>query len=92
MYSDFVAFVDGGSIVPYFMDDCVYIPTPALITFKFEYDFKIYYKSYNRYFVGIHCSKTVREIHAGDFKRVFALYEDRNKEKLSTRFQQVFDF
>jgi hypothetical protein len=80
MYEDFVNFVDGGSYVPYFQDNCKYSYLPNIISSKFDYEFKTYYKSCNKYFVGVPFSKFVREIRASDFHHMFNLYEIKNKK------------
>ena len=89
---DFIAFVDNGSLVPYFVDGAKYHYKPNIISTQFEYDFKTYYKSYNNYFVGVPFSKFVRPIKASDFNMMKQKYEARHKESLKTTTQLVFSF
>jgi len=94
MYKDFIAFVDGGSRVPYYMDNCTYYPRPQNIKEVFEYEQKTYYKTSRNYYVGVAFSQFVREITAQDYKTIQKLkndsctYEDKSK-KLK---QLVFSF
>ncbi|MFA6195644.1 MAG: hypothetical protein WC656_03255 [Sulfurimonas sp.] len=92
LYSDYVAFVDGGSLVKYFDDSATYYPIPQTITMQFEYEFKIYYKSYHKYYVGISCNQFVREIHAKEFKMMLDLAEKRETSNIKTRLKLSFDF
>lgn len=82
MFKDYVAFVDGGSVVPYFVDGAKYTIKPNVYSEYFEYGMKEFYKSFNNYYVGIGSSKFVRPIHAGDFKRVKELYLARGQESI----------
>lgn len=91
-YKDFVAFVDSGSKVPYFVNDCKYVMKPNIISIQFNYDFKTFYKSYNKYYVGVAFSQFVRHITAQDFKMMQELYEIRNKLSIDLHTQLVFDF
>ncbi len=90
-YEDFAMFVDGNSKVPYFVKEAKYVQKPNIISCQFEYDFKIYYKSYNRYYVGIACNRFVRPITAQDFNTIKSLVENRNKENISTKLQLCFE-
>jgi len=90
-YTDFVAFVDGGSIVPYFVTGAKYVQKPNNVHTHFSYDFKDYYKSYNSYYVGVGFSQFVRPIHAKDFQTMFNLYEEREKLSVKKHTQLVFD-
>lgn len=89
LYSDFVAFLDAGAVVPYFFDGAHYIPKPELIHEELRFDFKVYFRSFNRYFVGIDGRLLVREITAQDYKRVFALV---NKEPIKKAIQLFLEF
>lgn len=90
-YKDFIAFVDSGSKVPYFMTDCKYVMKPNIISIEFQYDFKTFYKSYNKYYVGVAFSKFVRPITAQDFKMMLELHEVRNAEITKLHMQLAFD-
>jgi len=92
VYSDFVAFVDDGSLVPYFAKNVKYRQKPNVISAKFTYDFKDYYKSYNDYYVGVSFSQFVRKITAQDFNMMRELYEKKEKLSLNIHTQLVFDF
>lgn len=92
LYSDFVAFVDGGSKVKYFDDSATYFPKPQTIIKQFEYEFKIYYKTPHRYFVGIACNQFVKEIHAKEFNMMLELAEKREISNIKTGLQLSFDF
>ena len=85
---DFVNFIDGGCPVPYHMDGAKYVYKPNIINDIFEYEFKIYYKSYNRYFVGIASSQFVRPIFASDFKLMKQIKED-SIYKNARKFKQL---
>ncbi len=91
-YREFVAFVDSGSKVPYYMNNCKYVTKPNVISVQFTYDFKIFYKSYNSYYVGVPFSKFVRHITRQDFYIMKDLYEIRNNEVVKLHKQLVFDF
>ena len=91
-YKEFIVFVDSGSKVPYFVNNVKYVYKPNVISTQFTYDFKLYYKSYNNYYVGVPFSKFVRPITAQDFKMMKELYELRNSEAVKLHHQLVFDF
>ena len=90
-YEDFVAFVDSGSGVPYYVTNAKYVYKPNIFSFTFTYDFKIYYKSYNNYYVGVPFSDFVRSINAQDFNVMKELYELRENESVKVKTQLVFD-
>ena len=90
-YEDFARFVDGESIVPYFVKEAKYTSKPNIISCQFDFEFKTYYKSYNNYYVGIACNSFVRPITAQDFKRVKELAEQREKKSISTKLQLFFE-
>lgn len=92
-YSDFVAFFDGGSRVPFFSKNGRYTTKPNIISVQFDYEFKTYYKSYNHYFVGIACDKLVRFIYRDEFEMMLALYNktEENKVNINQGLQLVFD-
>lgn len=91
VYEDFVHFVDDGSKVPYFMNDVKFTVKPKIIHHQFEYEFKIFYKSFNSYYVGVDFSQFVRSIRSSDFKMMLELYEQKNIT-MSKAKQLVFDF
>ena len=92
MYRDFVSFADSGSLVPYFMVNCTYVPRPNHINEVFEYEQKTFYKSSRKYYVGVPFSQFVREITAQDFKMVRKLkgelctYKENRKKQLEFLF------
>jgi hypothetical protein len=93
---DFRLFVDGGSPVPYYVDGAVYVIKPTVIQEVFEYQLKIFYRSFNEYSVGVPFSQFVRPISASDFKLMKQLKEDsqykNNTNKVVHLKQLVFDF
>jgi len=91
LYLDFVAFVDSGSKVKYFDDSAKYYPTPITITKQFEYEFKIYYKCFNRYYIGVSFNNWVRKIHAKEFYMMLELAEKREISNIKTRLQLSLD-
>jgi len=92
VYNDFVAFVDSGSLVPYFVSGVKYRQKPNIVSTFFTYDFKEFYKSYNEYYVGVPFSSFVRKITPQDFDMMKKLYEQRENKKLKVRTQLAFDF
>ena len=94
MYKDFIAFVDSGAKVPYFMDNCTYVPRPYNIDEVFNYEQKTFYKSSHKYYVGVPFSDFVREITSQDYKMMKKLKNDSCTYKNSTKElkQLVFDF
>jgi hypothetical protein len=82
VYSDFVLFVDGGSLVPYHLHGAKYFPAPVNVVEKFEYDFKIYMRTDSRCFVGVGFSSFVRVISTKDFELVKSkvFVEDASKK------------
>ena len=89
---DFINFIDGGCPVPYHMDGVKYVYKPNIVDEVFDYEFKIYYRSYDRYFVGIASSQFVRPIHARDFKLMRKIKEDSTYTKTKKFKQLCFDF
>jgi len=97
---DYILFLDGGSLVPYHMDNCTYVPYPnTKVIEELELDYKFYIKTSIGYFVGTNASNYVRKIHPSDFKLVKnqikinkekEKVEDRNKVLIKT--QLVMDF
>lgn len=93
MHKDFVAFVDGGSKVPYFVDGAKYCIKPNVFSEMFTYSMKEYYKSYNSYYVGVGFSKFVRPILPSDYKMIKALYLEREKNAVvGKNIQLCFEF
>ena len=94
MYKDFIAFVDSGAKVPYFMDNCKYVPRPNNIDEVFEYELKTFYKASHTYYVGVAFSQFVREITAQDYKTIQKLKNDSctYKDKSKKIKQLVFSF
>lgn len=95
-YQDYLSFLDGGSKVPYHVDNVPYFTKPYNIDEEIELDNKIYMRSSNRYFVGIITSQLVRQIFASDFKLVESEIS-KNKllnddEKLVKKVQLKMDF
>ena len=94
MYSDYVAFVDGGSLVPYYVDGAKYVVKPNVYTEFFIYGMKEYYKSYNSYYIGIGCSSFVRPIYKDEFMKIKELYTARDKDSavIGKNIQLSFSF
>ena len=92
LQDDLVTFLDGGSVIPFY-GEYKYIPKPNHIDELVEYQFKRYYRSYNKYFVGSPSSSFVRLISAKDFKLIKSLKEKENSVKnVSKKIQLVMNF
>jgi len=72
MQKDYIAFVDGGSIVPYYVREGTYSRPPATPAIEsYSLDFKTYSRiSGNKYFVSVAPEYLVRYIRASDFKLI----------------------
>lgn len=93
LYKDFVNFVDGNSPVPYHVDGAKYVYKPNITSEVFEYEFKIFYKSYNKYYVGVAFSQFVRPISASDFNLIKKLKADScTYSRVVKAKQLVFNF
>lgn len=95
LQKDFIAFVDGDCIVPYFVEDAKYIVKPIDFHERFEYQFKFYYRYFSDYCVGIDCSNFARPIYKDEFIKVKTLFEVRNEARnvsISKKMQLSFDF
>jgi len=89
MREDFINFVDGGSPVPYYVDNATYAYKPSIVHDVFEHDFKIFYKSYGKYYVGVGFSQFVRPIHAKDFKTMKQIKESSTYKDNTNKCQQL---
>lgn len=95
LYRDYVAFVDGDSIVPYHVDGAKYIIKPVDFHESFEFEFKHYYRYFNDYCVGIACSNFARPIYKDEYLKVKALFIKRNElneVKVQKNTQLFFNF
>lgn len=88
VYSDFIHFVDGGSLVPYFIDGAKFYPLNFSYYERIEYDFKYYYYSHKGFFVGVGFSSMVRKIS----KKEYEMIKDSLVKKESLRVQLSFIF
>jgi hypothetical protein len=71
----FIAYIDGLDDVPYFGEyKYIHLPSPQKDTESFKFHNKTFMKVDNRYFVGIDIMQLVREINAGDYRRIKARY------------------
>lgn len=78
------SFIDGGTRVPYYVEDCHYYVKHDIKEDYFEHEFKIYYKNCNRYFIGIKSNDLVRQITAQDYNIV--LEDKRRAEERTKKF------
>lgn len=81
---DLKSFIDGGSLVPFYVKHCRYYIKHKVKENYFEHEFKIYYKNCNRYFIGIGSSNLVRQITAQEYNIV--LEDKRRAEERTNAF------
>lgn len=90
IYEDFIKFVDSDSYVKYFDHNSKYYPCPLSYSHKFEFDFKIFYRTSMGCFVGVSFSSFVRKISVKDYNIVLNRYNDY-QEKKQLKKQLIFD-
>lgn len=92
LHSDFILFVDGGSLFKYYDKNCTYYPKPLNFIDFFEFDyFKQFYKTSSGCYLGLSCEKFVRKISVNEFNRAKFLYlkELENSLEVKKRVQLV---
>lgn len=92
VYTDFIAFVDGGSLVPFHVDGATYFPRPTVYNEMFDYSMKQYYVRHGHYYVGIDCSNFVRQIMPSDYRKMRELFMDSSNASFKKNIQLTFDF
>lgn len=91
--NDLNSFLDGGSKVPFRMNEGKYIPTPSSIIETLEFDNKLYYNSHSGYFVGTRLSTVVRSITPQDYRFIQAeVKKIENDTQLINKTQLIMDF
>ena len=79
--------------VPYHQSNAGYSLIPHDIIETIEFDYKLYYKTSTKYYVGTRLSKYVRSITAQDYKYIKSrVTEEEEKNKVSSKGQLFFDF
>lgn len=91
---DFIAFVDSGSKVPFYVKEAKYSSRPhAQIVESFALDNKTYCQTRsNTYFVSVVIDSLVRYITAQDFLRAKDDYKKQQIENDISKIQLVMDF
>ena len=91
MQKDYIAFVDGGSLVPYYVSEGTYSRKPPLrVIESYTLDFKTYSRiEGNRYYISVAPEQLIRFIRASDFNLIKA---QLNKQTISMHLQLSFDF
>ncbi len=91
---DFLSFVDGGSIVPYYVSDALYSRKPNVqIVESISLDYKTYCQTRsNRYFVSVPVDSLIRYITAQDYLRVKDLVKKKELQNNTSKLQLIMDF
>ena len=61
IHTDFKFFVDGGTLVPYYVDGVKYFIKPTFYKESFAFEFKQFFKTNTYCFIGVPFSKMVRK-------------------------------
>lgn len=68
IHTDFKLFVDGGTLVPFYVDGADYYLKPTVYKESFTFEFKQFYRTTFGCFIGVPFSKMVRKISVKEYK------------------------
>ncbi|MDD2358677.1 MAG: hypothetical protein PHX13_12275 [Thiovulaceae bacterium] len=76
---DYINFVDKDGFTEYYGHGFKYVPCPQIVDEQYVLYYKTFYKSGNRYFLGIQNESFVRLISASDFKRFKIIADEKTR-------------
>ena len=92
IHTDFKFFVDGGTLVPYYVDGAKYFIKPTVYKESFTFEFKQFFKTNTYCCIGVPFSKMVRKISVKEYEeaKFFHNLKLDNREDLRKRVQLTF--